>query len=54
VITTYNGSTNYLLDSFETFITPGIGIIKRMQIGKKYDGTKFIVYKDELESYSLK
>jgi hypothetical protein len=54
IITTYIGSTNYLLDSFETFIAPGVGIIKRVQIGKKSDGTKFIVYKDELESYTLK
>jgi hypothetical protein len=51
---TFIGSTNYLLDSFETFITPGVGVIKVMQIGKRYDGTKFIVYKNELESYSLK
>ena len=47
-------SSNYLIDSFETFIDPGVGIIKRMQIGKKYDGTKFVVFKDELESYSVK
>jgi hypothetical protein len=53
IVTNYIGSTNYLLDSFEIFITPGVGIIKRMQIGKKNDGTKFVVYKDELESYSL-
>jgi hypothetical protein len=53
LITTFIGSSNYLLDSFETFIAPGIGIIQRMQIGKKYDGTKFIVYKDELVSYSI-
>jgi len=53
LITTFIGSTNYLLDSFEIFIAPGIGIIQRMQIGKKYDGTKFIVYKDELVSYSI-
>jgi hypothetical protein len=54
LITTYIGSTNYLIDSFETFIAPGVGIIKHMQIGKKYDGTKFVVYLDELESYTLK
>lgn len=46
-------STNYLLDSHEIFINPDIGIIKTMQIGKKLDGTKFIVYKKELVSYSL-
>jgi hypothetical protein len=54
IITTYLFSTNYELNSFETFIAPGVGIIKRIQIGKKYDGTKFVVFKDELESYSLK
>lgn len=54
IITTYIDSTNYLMDSFETFVAPGVGIIKRMQIGKKYDGTNFVVFKDELESYSVK
>lgn len=54
IITTYIGSTNYLLDSYETFIAPGIGVIKVMQVGKRYDGTKFIVYKNELISYSSK
>jgi len=54
IITTFIGSTNYELDSFEIFITPGIGIIKRMQLGKKNDGTKFVVFKDELESYSIR
>jgi len=53
LITTYIGSTNYLIDSFETFITPGVGVIRHMQIGKKYDGSKFVVYKNELESYSI-
>jgi len=53
IITTFIGSTNYELDSYEIFIKPGIGIIKRMQIGKKYDGTKYVVYKDELESFSI-
>lgn len=50
---TYWDFTNYLMHSFETFITPDLGIVKRMQIGKLYDGTKFIVYKDELVSYSI-
>ena len=54
LVDTYTDSTNYLQDSFETFIAPGVGIIKRMQFGKKYDGTKFVVFKDELESYSVK
>lgn len=53
LITTFIGSSNYLLDSFETFITPGVGIVKVMQIGKRYDGTKFVVYKDELVNYSI-
>ena len=54
LVTTFTGSTNYLLDSFETFITPGLGVIKVMQIGKRSDGTKFIVYKNELVSFELK
>jgi len=54
IVTTFIGSNNYQLDSYEIYITPGIGIIKRMQLGKKYDGTKFVVYKYELENYTLK
>lgn len=54
IITTYLFSTNYQLDSFETFIAPGIGIIKKMQIGKKHGGTKYVVYEDELENYTVK
>jgi hypothetical protein len=50
----YTPPLNYLFHSFEVFIDPGIGIIKRMQIGKKYDRTKYIVYKDELISYVIK
>ena len=46
-------SDNYLLHSFETFIAPGIGKIKTMQIGKKAIGDKFTVYKKELLSYSI-
>jgi len=53
LLTTFVGSTNYLLDSFEIFITPGVGVIKVMQIGKRYDGTKFVVYKNELTSFSI-
>jgi hypothetical protein len=54
IITHYPSSQNYLLDSFEIFIAPKIGKIKVMQIGKKPNGNKFVVYKTELESYSLK
>jgi len=53
-VKTYTSSDNYLIDSFEKFIAPGIGVIKTMQVGKKANGEKFIVYKRELESYSLK
>ncbi|VAX28340.1 hypothetical protein MNBD_IGNAVI01-1010 [hydrothermal vent metagenome] len=53
-VTRYISSDNYLIDSFEKFIAPGIGVIKTMQVGKKANGDKFIVYKRELESYSLK
>ena len=54
IITHYQSSQTYLLDSFEMFIAPQIGVIKRMQIGKKPNGNKFIVVKRELENYSLK
>ncbi|MDH3269448.1 MAG: hypothetical protein OEM46_11405 [Ignavibacteria bacterium] len=54
LVSTYPSPISYLMDSFEIFIAPGVGIIKRMQIGKKYDGTKFIVFTSELESYSIK
>jgi hypothetical protein len=40
--------------SSETYICPGIGVVKISQIGRKHDGTKYIVGKSELESYSLK
>jgi len=52
--TTLPSSTNYLLDSQETYIVPNIGIVKVMQIGKVANGNKFVVYKNELLSYSLK
>ena len=54
IITTFPTSTIYLLHSFEEFIAPQIGIIKAMQIGKRSDGTNFVVYKKELVSYTLK
>ncbi len=54
IIRRYPSSTNYLMDSFEIFIAPHIGIIKVMQVGRKSDGTKFITSKKELVSYSLK
>ena len=54
IITHHLNSQNYLIDSFESFVAPQIGVIKKMQIGKKPNGDKFVVYKKELESYSLK
>ena len=54
IISTYTDTTHYLLDSFEWFIAPQVGIIKTMQIGRKPSGDKFIVFKRELESYKLK
>lgn len=54
LVFTYTPPLNYLFDSFEIFIAPGIGIIKTMQIGKNYDGTKFVAFKEELESYSIR
>ena len=54
IISTYTDTTHYLLDSFELFIAPQVGIIKTMQIGRKPNGDKFIVFKRELESYKLK
>jgi len=52
-VDTFIDSSNYLQDSFETFVAKGIGIIKRMQIGKKQDGTKFMVFEEELENFIL-
>ena len=53
IVSTSVDTTNYLIDSFELFIAPQVGIIKTMQIGRKPNGDKFIVYKRELESYEL-
>jgi hypothetical protein len=50
---TFLDSSNYLLDSFEIFVAQGIGLIKRVQIGRKQDGTRFMVFEEELENYSL-
>jgi hypothetical protein len=47
-------NSNSLQVSFETYICPGIGFVKSMQIGKKYDGTKYIVGKSELVSHNIK
>ena len=54
IIINYLSSQKYLRDSFEIFIAPQIGVIKRLQIGKKPNGNKFIGFQSELESYSLK
>jgi len=50
---TFLDSSNYLLDSFEIFVAQGIGLIKRVQIGRKQDGTRFMVFEEELENYTL-
>jgi len=52
-VDTFIDSSNYLLQSGETFIAKGIGIIKRVQIGRKYYGTKFVVFEEELENCTL-
>jgi hypothetical protein len=49
----YEDTTNYLLDSFEWFIAPQVGIIRSKQIGKKPNGNKFVVLMRDLESYAL-
>lgn len=46
-------STNYLIDSFEYFVVPGLGIIKWQQVGKLSGNRKWIVYKSELTNYSI-
>ena len=40
--------------SYETYICPGIGFIKSMQIGKREDGTKYVIEKSELVRFQLK
>jgi hypothetical protein len=45
---------NYLLISNDIYICPGIGVVKSMQIGRKYDGTKFVVGQSELSSFHIK
>lgn len=50
----YPHSNNYLLDSFEILFKPGLGKVKWMQIGKRAGNKKYVVYKSELSSYSLK
>ena len=54
ITTNYQSLNNYLLNSFETYIAPKIGVIKEMQIGKKPNGNTFVAFKRELESYTLK
>ncbi len=54
ITTNYSSLNNNFLYSFETYIVPHIGVIKLEQIGKKSNGDTYIVYKSELESYSLK
>jgi hypothetical protein len=45
---------NYLGVSFDSYVCPGLGIVKTMQIGKKYDGTKFVVWQSELTNHNIK
>jgi|WetSurMetagenome_2_1015567.scaffolds.fasta_scaffold144100_2 hypothetical protein len=45
---------NYLLISNEVYVCPGIGVVKSTQIGKKFDGSKYVVGKSELTSYNIK
>jgi len=45
---------NPLKVSFERYICPGIGFVRSTQIGKRFDGTKYVVWKSELEGYSIK
>jgi hypothetical protein len=45
---------NYLLISNEVYVCPGIGVVKSTQIGKKFDGTNYVVGKSELMSYDIK
>ena len=52
-VDTFLPPNNYLQESFEIFVARGIGIVKRMQIGRKYDGTNFVVYAEELENYTV-
>ncbi len=49
----YQKLNSYMLDSYEVYVVPRVGLIKQMQVGKKSDGSKYIVYKDELVSYSI-
>lgn len=53
-VDTYIDSSNYLQDSFDTFVAKRVGIVKLTQIGKKSDGSKYVVFNEELENYTLK
>lgn len=53
-VDTYIDSSNYLQDSFDTFVAKRVGIVKRIQKGRKSDGSKYVVLDEELENYTLK
>ena len=53
-VDTYIDSSNYFLDSFDTFVAKRVGIVKRTQIGRKSDGSKYVVLDEELENYTSK
>ena len=46
VKTNYQSSNNYLLNSFETYIAPKIGVIKEIQIGKNPMGIHLLLLKE--------
>ncbi|MBK8945748.1 MAG: hypothetical protein IPM32_10845 [Ignavibacteriae bacterium] len=50
----WNNSNNYLLYSYEIFLSPGIGQVKWEQVGELSNNQKFIPYKGELTRYLLK
>lgn len=43
-----------LMYSCELFIAPQVGIVKKLQFGRKENGEKFLVVNKELQSYLLK
>jgi hypothetical protein len=45
---------SYEIVSLESFIAPGIALVKRVFIVKDSNGEEFIINSEELESYSLK
>ena len=50
----WNDSNNYLLYSYEIFLSPGIGRVKWEQIGELSNNQKFVPFKGELTRYLLK